>query len=246
MKQSESSSELLKGILETAEAEARNILETAGSRAEETIESAREKAAKILNEAERKARVHRKEVQKNSGSSLSLLQSRQELKNSQKLYNEVQNRVRRKIKELRESNSYRTVLMNFIVEAALGLSEESDDGSFIINGGAPERDLMDPLFLTEVQRQLKTQFNVNHSFILSSETALSESGVEISDSSGRRAFSNSFSARMLRYEEQIKELIENRLHEVESSPVSTPDLKSDSISNSISDMTSDPISEENL
>lgn len=216
MKQSESSSELLKSILQSAESEARTILETADSRAEETVDSAREKAAKILNEADRKALAHRKEVKKNSGSSLSLLQSRQELKNSQRLYSEVQNRVKIRLKDLNESDSYRTLLKGFVLEAALGLGESPEEGDFIINGGSLERNLMDISFLKEVKEELKKRFSIDHGFVFSSAAVLPERGIEIMDSSGRRAFRNSFSARMLRYEDEIRELIDARLHDEEN------------------------------
>lgn len=213
MKQSESSSELLKSILQSAEAEARTTLETAETRAEETVNSAREKAAKILNEADKKALAYRKEIKKNSGSSLNLLQSRQELKNSQKLYGEVLNRVRYKLKILSESDSYRDLLKNFVLEAALGLGESTEKSDLIINGGPMERDLMDSEFLKELTAELKKRFSEDHSFVLSSGPPLPEQGVEITNSSGRRAFRNSFSARMLRYENEIRELIDARLHE---------------------------------
>jgi vacuolar-type H+-ATPase subunit E/Vma4 len=216
MKQSESSSELLKSILQSAEAEARTTLETADSRAEETVDSAREKAARILNEADKKALAHRKEVKKNSGSSLNLLQSRQELKNSQKLYIEVQNRVKRRLKDLSESDSYRALLKGFVMEATLGLGESSEEGDFIINGGSLERDLMNSGFLKEVKEELKKRFGEDHSFVLFSGPALPEQGVEITDRSGRRAFRNSFSARMLRYEKEIRELIDTRLYNEET------------------------------
>lgn len=216
MKQSESSSELLTSILQSAEAEARTILKTADSRAEETVDSAREKAARILNEADKKALAYRKEVKKNSGSTLNLLQSRQELKNSQKLYSAVLNRVKQSIKKLSESDSYKDLLKDFVMEAALGLGENPEEGDYIINGGTIERALMDNKFLSELKAELKSRFSEDHSFILSSSPPLPEQGIEITDSSGRRAFRNSFSARMLRYELEIRELIDARLFNEET------------------------------
>ncbi|MDC7231761.1 MAG: V-type ATP synthase subunit E family protein [Spirochaetales bacterium] len=224
MKQSESSSELLNNILQTAEEEARTILETAGARAEETLDSAREKAARILNEAEQKARSHRKEVKKNSGSSLSLLQSRQELKNSQRLYSEVHSRVKQKLRELSESEDYKDILKDFILEGALGLCGDGAEEDFSVNGGSIERKLMTPSFLKDVEKEVQKLSGLDQGLKLSDAPPLPLQGIEITDAGGRRAFRNSFDARLSRYEDSVREIIDSRLQSVDTE---TPDAGAD-------------------
>ncbi|MDC7240812.1 MAG: V-type ATP synthase subunit E family protein [Spirochaetales bacterium] len=214
MKQSESSSELLDSILRSAEEEARDIIKTAEDRSAEILQGARDKAAVILNDAESKASESRKELVKNSSSTLSLLKNRQELKNSRNLYNEIMDRVARKLKSLTGAPEYRELLLAFTAEAALGLVDDPERGDasrtaeFILNGGPGEMKIMDSGFIKDAESLLADKFGLKVTLKTSTAPPLPEQGVELTGSGGRRAFRNSFKSRTLRYEQKIRDIID--------------------------------------
>ena len=205
--QSESSSELLEGILGDARREAETLLEQARTQAAETVDGARDRAAKILNSAEDAAEKQGAELKKNSRSSLVLLKSRQELKSSRKLAAEVMRRVRIRLEEFRKDKNYPSLLEELITEAALGLGVPEA----LVNGGDAERALMSPELLGRVMKRLTDDFGETVKLSLADEAALDEQGVELSDTEGRRAFRNSFSARLDRKEQDVRDIIESRL-----------------------------------
>ena len=228
MKQSESSSELLSSILHSAEDEARDILKTAEDRAAETLQSAKDKAAVILNEAEAKASESRKELIKNSSSTLSLLKNRQELKNSQSLYTEIMDRVAVLLKSFTKTPEYRDLLLAFTAEAALGLADDpetsasSKDMEMSLNGGPGELKLMDSTFMRDAESLLAGTYGLKIRLRPADSPALAEQGVELTGSGGRRAFRNSFKSRTLRYEDGIRELIDAGLHSDDEHKEETP------------------------
>ncbi len=211
--QSESSSELLKGILGDARKEADKLVEQARVQAAESVDSARDRAAKILNGAEEAAEKQGAELKKNSRSSLILLQSRQELKSSRKLAAEVMRRVRIRLEEFRRDSAYPALLENLVLEAALGLGVPEAR----VNGGKGERALLGADLLRRVETRLSREFGETVALSLSDEAALEEQGVELSDAEGRRAFRNSFAARLDRREQEIRDIIEARLRKAPES-----------------------------
>jgi vacuolar-type H+-ATPase subunit E/Vma4 len=220
--QSESSSELLTGILADARAEADKLVEQARTQAGESLEGARDRAAKILNGAEDAAAKQGAELKKNSRSALILLKSRQELKSSRTLAAEVMRRVRLRLKEFRKDPAYPALLEELLLEAALGLGVSEA----LVNGGEAERALMDPGLLKRVEKRLKEELGETVSLSLSEEAALAEQGVELRDREGRRAFRNSFSARLDRKEQQVRDIIEARLQGADEATAAQPDAGS--------------------
>lgn len=210
--QSESSSELLEGILADARAEADKLVEQARTQAAETLESARDRAAKILNGAEDGAAKQGAELKKNSRSALILLKSRHELKSGRTLAAEVMRRVRIRLEEFRKDPSYPALLEELLIEAALGLGVSEA----FVNGGEAERTLMAPALLARVERRLKEEFGERIALSLSGDSALAEQGVELRDREERRAFRNSFTARLDRKEQQVRDIIESRLREADT------------------------------
>jgi len=209
MKQLESNSRLLTDIIKTAEADAEALLKKASQQAEESRHSAEEKKARLLNEADDTALRQKNELIKNSKSSLSMEKSRQQLVNSQILFRSVMNILQNKLAELTETDKWKEYLLLFTIEAALGFDKEF----LSVNAGEKDKKLIDPVFLKEAEKRLMEKFSVLRKLELSSEDPLTEAGIELKDREGRQAFQNTLTARMKRYNNQIRELIHKNLQE---------------------------------
>jgi vacuolar-type H+-ATPase subunit E/Vma4 len=103
--------------------------------------------------------------------------------------------------------NYRSVLVNWITEAAIGLGAESAR----INASKEERALIDDRMLSEIARSIQKETGRQISMTLSDANPLQSQGVVLTAADGHTAFNNQVRTRMLRNQREIRTLIYNTL-----------------------------------
>ena len=103
--------------------------------------------------------------------------------------------------------NYRSVLVNWITEAAIGLGAESAH----INASEKERALINDHMLSEIARNIQKRTGKQASLTISDAKPLLFQGVVLTAADGRTAFNNQVRTRMLRKQREIRMLIYNAL-----------------------------------
>ena len=121
------------------------------------------------------------------------------------LIQDIMDRVENKLDSMTSDANYRTILINWIVEAFIGLGVEAAQ----INASQKERALIDDRLLSEVKEKIKTQTNKQAQLKLSDAEPLKSQGVVLTAADGRTAFNNQVRTRLLRNQSEIRTLIYN-------------------------------------
>ena len=103
--------------------------------------------------------------------------------------------------------NYRSVLVNWITEAAVGLGAESAR----INASEKERALISDHMLSEIARRIQKNTGKQVSLTLSDAKPLQSQGVVLTAADGRTAFNNQVKTRILRKQREIRTLIYDTL-----------------------------------
>ena len=119
----------------------------------------------------------------------------------------IMDRAEKKLSSMTGEENYRSVLTNWITEAAIGLGAESA----LINASEEERALINDHMLSEITRKIKKQTGRQISLTLSDAKPLQSQGIVLTAADGRTAFNNQVKTRMLRKQREIRTLIYNTL-----------------------------------
>ena len=103
--------------------------------------------------------------------------------------------------------NYRSILIDWLTEAAIGLDAES----VIVNATEGEMRMIDDGVLSEVAGRYHDQTGKNVTLKMSDDPPLKSQGIVLTAADGRTAFNNQVKTRMLRYKRQIQTLIHNTL-----------------------------------
>ena len=103
--------------------------------------------------------------------------------------------------------NYRSVLINWITEAFIGLDMESAE----VNASEKERALINDQLLLEVRERIHMRTDRQAELKLSDLEPLKSHGVVLTAADGRTAFNNQVKTRMLRNQREIRTLIYNTL-----------------------------------
>ena len=128
-------------------------------------------------------------------------------------------RVEKKLGSIAGDEDYRSVLIGWLTEAAIGLEAESAR----VNASPPELKLIDDRVLSEVSRRVRRQTSRQIELMLSDAEPLKSQGVVLTAADGRTAFNNQVRTRMLRSKREIQMLIYNTLFTDEQKQCSAPD-----------------------
>jgi len=194
---------LISGIEADARNEEKQIITEAEKKAEEKRQYAQKKIESLLDEARREAQEQAGMVKKKILSGADFEIKRRSLRVRSALMQDIANRAKQKFARMIGDSKYKSVLANWIVEAAIGLDAESAQ----INASQKERELVDPELLAEVTKRVCEHTGRQVALRLSDAEPLGSQGVVLTAADGRTAFNNQVATRMLRRQREIQTLI---------------------------------------
>jgi len=184
------------GIITEAEALAAEKREYAARQVESLLNQARlqagEQAQAIRDEATRKA--EREARRRLMGLKAAIVQ-------------EVMDRVEKRLAAMVHEPDYRSALVNWIAEAALGLGT----GAAEVNASEPERALIDEPVLSEAGEKVRAATGEQVALTPSAAAPLSAQGIVLTAADGRMAFNNQVKTRIRRSSRRINRLIHDCL-----------------------------------
>lgn len=198
---------LFSGIEAEARAEAEKIIKEAESQAAEKRKYSEKKIKSLLNDAREQAQERAEAVKRKILSGAELEVKRRSMRIRDRIMQDILERVEKKLSSMTGNPDYRSVLVNWITEAACGLDAESA----VVNASEGERTLINDQLLSEVSEKMQKQTGKQVTLILSDEQPLKYHGIILTASNGRTAFNNQVKTRMLRSQRKIRMLIYNTL-----------------------------------
>lgn len=198
---------IISGIETDALAEERQIVEEAQKQADEKVKYNAKKVESILKDAQKNALEQADKVKKKMLSSVKLELQRRSLNVRNEVMKGIRQRVESKYDSMIGNENYRTILVNWITEAAIGL----DAPSAVINASEKELPLISEQLISEVVEKVRQETDKQVSLQLSKEPPLKLQGVVLTSDDGRMAFNNQVKTRMLRKERDIRMAIYNAL-----------------------------------
>jgi len=198
---------LISGIETDARDEEKEIIADAEKKAEEKRKYAEKKIESLLNDARRDAEEQAETVKKRIISGAEFEIKRRSLRLRGVLMREITDRVEKKFALMIGDSKYKSVLVDWITEAAVGLDAESAQ----INVSEKERGLVDAELLAEVAKRIYERAGKQMVLSLSDAEPLKSQGVVLTAADGRTAFNNQVTTRMLRSQREIRTLTYNAL-----------------------------------
>lgn len=198
---------LISGIEVDARNEEKEIVAEAEKKAQEKRQYAQKKIESLLNDARKEAQEQVATVKKKIISAADFEIKRRSLRVRSMLMQNISNRAMQKLAQMIDDSTYKSVLADWIVEAAIGLDAESAE----INASQKERELIDPELLAEVARRISKHTGKQVALNLSEAEPLNAQGVVLTATDGRIAFNNQVATRMLRRQRKIQTMIYNAL-----------------------------------
>jgi len=197
--------ELISGIESDARIEEEAIIKDAEKRAAEKRKYSEKKIEALLNNARSEAQRQAETVKRKILLAVNLELKRNSMSVRSDLIKEIMNRVENKLASMAGDENYRSVLINWIAEAFIGLGAEAAQ----INASQKERALINDRLLSEVKEIIRMQTDKQVQLKLSDSGPLKYQGVVLTAADGRTAFNNQVKTRMLRNQREIRTLIYN-------------------------------------
>lgn len=206
------SASLLSGISQQASAEVERIKTETERQAKEIVEGGRKKADTILHEAEEKGSQQYQEILNKNAQAIEAEERKIRLKTQEELFHKALRRVREKLHALSEHSDYSSILKGWIVEAAIGLSEER----LAVNGSKEELRLISDGLLREAEAEVESITGRSVKIERTDAVPLQKQGIFLTARDGRLAFNNLVEARLERYSTVIRRMIYRRMEESEA------------------------------
>ncbi len=194
---------LILDIEADARAEAKGIIREAEARVAEKRTYTEKQVESILNEARAKAEEQSHIIRDKVRSAAEREVKRRSMRLRAAVVQDVMDRVEKRLAAMIDEPGYRSALVNWVAEAAIGLSAESAE----VNASQKERDLIDEQLLAEAVEQAGGQVALR----LSSAPPLPGQGIVLTAADGRTAFNNQVKTRILRNRRRIQTLIHDCL-----------------------------------
>ncbi|MBN2591026.1 MAG: hypothetical protein JXA96_14260 [Sedimentisphaerales bacterium] len=198
---------IISGIETDALSEERQIIEEAQKQIDEKIKFNTKKVESIIKEAEEAALEQAEQAKKKIMSSLRLELQRRSLNIRNEVMKNIQKNVESKFNLMLADDSYKAILQNWIIEAAIGL----DAQSAVINASEKEMPLISDRMISEVVEKVNQKTGKQVSLKLSDKPPLSFQGVVLTSDNGHMAYNNQVKTRILRKEREIRMAIYNAL-----------------------------------
>ena len=194
---------LISGIEADARAEEQEIIKEAQKQVSEKRKYSEKRIESLLNDALKEAEKQAEAVKNKVICGVELEVKRCSLRSRDSAMQEILNRVEKKLNSMASDANYRSVLISWITEAAIGLDVESAE----INASEKERLLVDDQLLSEVKEKIHTHSGRQVALRLSDAQPLKSRGVVLTAADGCTAFNNQVKTRMLRNQREIQMLI---------------------------------------
>ena len=194
---------LIAGILEDARIEEEKIIKDAENQAAEKRKYAEQKIESLLKDAEEKAEEQAKIIKRKMLSGVELEIKRLSMRTQDSIIQDILNRVETKLNTLIGNEGYRSILTDWITEAAIGLDAESAN----VNATEKERVMIDNELLTKASQKAHKLTGKQVALTLSDESPLKIQGVVLTAADGRTAFNNQIKTRMQRCQRDIRRMI---------------------------------------
>ncbi|MBN1797457.1 MAG: hypothetical protein JW822_02700 [Spirochaetales bacterium] len=205
--QASSKIELINGIEKDAKQEALHIVAEAEKEAEARLKASQVQVASILNEAKEKAQTQVEAIIHSNKSSISVETRRILLKKQGDIIKNIISRVEDRLTEKIKASGYKEILINWIVEAAIGLNTDKA----VINASKAELEFIDDSVLQKAGKKIESFIHKKVELSLGTEDALVTQGVVLYTKDKKMAFNNQMHTRLLRYQSEIRKLIFNEL-----------------------------------
>jgi vacuolar-type H+-ATPase subunit E/Vma4 len=199
--------ELIEGLESDARIEEQQIIEDAEKQADEKRKYTEKKVESLLNDARSDAQKQADAIKAKSWSGVELELKRHSMSVRSDLIQEIIKRVEDKLASMTDDENYRSILINWIAEAFIGLGAESA----LINASEKERKLINDQLLSEVKEKIKIQADKEAQLKISDDGPLKFQGVVLTAADGRTAFNNQVKTRISRNQREIRTLIYNAL-----------------------------------
>ena len=169
--------------------------------AEAIISEARERAEREASLEKRSYSVRLEQIQAREESARRSIDRLSELKGLDAAYTEVMDEVNLRLKDMIDSPSFSSVLVQWIAEAAIGLDRKEAKVSF--SEKTPVTDEM----LRQAEALVKKETGASVSLTLDAER-LSGAGVVLSSMDGKVSYNNQLDVRMRRYSRDIRRIVQ--------------------------------------
>ncbi len=197
--------ELISGIESDARIEEQEIIKESEKRAAEKRKYSEKKIEALLNDANSEAQRQAQAIKAKVLSGVELELKRHSMSVRSALVQDVMSRVENKLASMAGDENYRSVMINWIAEAFIGLGAETAQ----INASPKELTFIDDRLLSGVKEIIHIQTNKQAQLKLSDAEPLKSQGVVLTAADGRTAFNNQVKTRMLRKQREIQMLIYN-------------------------------------
>ena len=194
---------LISGIEADVRAEEEKLVQEAQRRAEEKTKYAQKQAESLLAEARESAAAEAATIDRQAVSAVDREISRRSLRLRDTMMHRIMDRAAKRIEAMLDDPAYRDVLVNWIAEAAVGLSTDTA----LINASARERAMIDKALLAEARKRAAAHMGESVTLKLADAEPLEAQGVVLTTEDGRMAFNNQVRTRMSRKGRQIQKLI---------------------------------------
>ena len=172
------------------------ILSEAEAKAEEIIRKAEEECASIIAEADDLERI--KEREESARKNIDRLS---ELKVLDSAYNLVLKEVQKRLDSLVSSPDFRSILVSWIAEAAIGLDRKEARVSF------SEKAPVDDQMLRDAEALVKKATGADVSLMLD-DKRISTPGAVLTSIDGKVSYNNQLDVRMRRYSKDIRRIVQ--------------------------------------
>ena len=195
---------LISGIEADAHAEEQRLIKEAQDQAAEKTKYAGKKATSLADEARVKATAQAETIRHRAGAEVEREIKRRMLKMRDTLMHDIVARTEQQLgSSLIDGPDYRTILGNWIAEAAVGLGVEAA----AVNASARELPLIDEALLAEAAQRASAETGKPIALTRSAAEPLEGQGVVLTSADGRMAFNNQVATRVGRKQREIQALI---------------------------------------
>lgn len=198
---------LISDIESDARVEAEGIVKEAENQAAQKGRYVRKQVESILNDARAKAREQAEAIEKKAVRDAQREAKKKLMLHKAAVVREVMDRVEQRLASMVECPEYRSVLINWIVEAGVGLGTEKAE----VNASEKERALIDAALLAEAAEKIHAATGQQVVLALSASAPLPAQGVFLTAADGRTAFNNQAKTRILRSQRKIEAMIYDSL-----------------------------------
>ncbi|MBN2440464.1 MAG: hypothetical protein JXJ04_03945 [Spirochaetales bacterium] len=199
---------LIAGIQADARKEAEQIIAKAQSSMLERKKSIDIQISRIQKEAETKAKEQVEIIRKNAKSAIAVEKKRLSLRIMDSIVNAAIDKAKDKLHALIDTPAYSEILVNWIVEAAIGLN---------VDEAAVNASIKEMKYITEdlLKKAVDILFSLTGKKVVilkSADNPLLAQGIILTSKNGRTAFNNQILTRILRYQSEVRKMIYNILN----------------------------------